>query len=103
MFNTKWSATILGAWISREVHPVKCTCSYCRKFTGKFGIALPQNKGSGSWRILWWRYKNQLHVLRSTLPKYYWPKIWSRKKLLTTAPCCSGDDTPTCQNTGTSA
>lgn len=56
--------------VLREVHDVGCDCSYCRTFAakGRAGIELPECKARNSWRILWWRWRGRLHVLRWTLP-----------------------------------
>lgn len=61
----------LGAFtVLRERHDVGCTCSYCRTFasSGRFGLKWPKSDGNHSWRVLWWRWRNELQVVRWTRP-----------------------------------
>lgn len=61
----------LGAFsVLREFHDVGCVCSYCRTFasSGRFGLELPRNKHTNSWRILWWRWRGELQLVRWTMP-----------------------------------
>jgi hypothetical protein len=70
---TLWSKTLFGAHILREVHPVGCSCSYCYEFKyGRWGFIAPICKLWNSWRVLYWWKDDQLHVLRWTLPKWWW-------------------------------
>jgi hypothetical protein len=56
--------------ILREYHDVGCTCSYCGSFaaSGRFGLKLPDDRGNHSWRVLWWRWRGVLHLVRWTPP-----------------------------------
>lgn len=62
--------------VLRERHDVGCSCSYCMTFAanGRGGIQLPECKAPNAWRIIWWRWKGRLHVLRWTLPR-----TWSKE------------------------
>ncbi len=57
--------------VLRERHDVGCECSYCRTFAanGRGGIQLPACKAANAWRIIWWRWNGELHIVRWTLPK----------------------------------
>ena len=70
MIHIRKQWTFLGSWILYEYHEKKCYCSYCDKFTGSFGIALPKCKARNSWRIIWWRRKGTLRDVRWTLPDF---------------------------------
>lgn len=67
----EWRGNFIFHWIIREVHyAFTCDCSYCREFGHKlFGIALPECKAPNSWRIIYWRWKGNLHIIRWTLAK----------------------------------
>lgn len=79
-----WRGEIFGANVLVECHENNCSCSYCQKFTGKFGIALPENKGRTSWRVIWWRYNDTLNCIRWTLPSLKFWKFKNRHKIKAT-------------------
>lgn len=52
-----------------ERHSGQCSCSYCDKATGRFGVWLPQCKAWNSWRVVYWRLRHRYYV-RWTLPRW---------------------------------
>ena len=73
----EWKGNFIFSWVLREVHYPTCTCSYCvgtglhkdGKLKGWFGLALPECKAPNSWRILYWRWRGNLHLIRWTLAR----------------------------------
>lgn len=68
VFYKDWD--VCGSWIRFEIHE-KNSQGYFDWFKhSTLGIALPENKGKNSWRIIYWNRGEELWVLRWTLPKF---------------------------------
>lgn len=67
----EWRGNFIFHCVINEKHyAFTCDCSYCQEFSHKwFGLALPKCKAPNAWRIIYWRWKGNLHLIRWALAR----------------------------------